>query len=106
MVRKSTDNSGKISSRIVLIYLLSSFFAGLIFAGLAHSAKKRGNLVIGWYLLSMICIGLFGIISYSLFATSSPTKDAFYYWLGISTLISNTIAVIILIKTLFTASND
>jgi hypothetical protein len=39
--------------------------------------------------------------------TSSPTKDSSYYYLGMVSLVSNSIALIILIATLFSKnSND
>ena len=99
MVRKRKENNGK-PILLLVIYLLSSFFSGLVFAILALRAKKRGNTALWWFLLSIICIGLFSFISYSLVYTSSPKKDAFYFYLGLSTLITNGVAAIVLVNTL------
>jgi len=82
-----------------LPYILSSFFSGLVFAIVALIAKKKGKIYIWKLLLSIICIILFSILSYSLVYTSSPKKDAFYFYLGLSSLISNVIAVFVLIRT-------
>ena len=55
----------------------------------------------------LIFIAIFGFLSYTLVLTSSPTKDFSYYYLGIVSLVSNLIALIILITTLFSKnSND
>jgi len=99
MVRKRKEDNRN-PMLLLIIYLLSSFFSGLVFAILALRAKKRGNTVLWWFLLSIICIGLFSFISYSLVYSSSPKKDAIYFYLGLSTLATNGIACLVLIRTL------
>ena len=101
MTRKNTDNTSSTSLAMVVIYLISSFFAGLIFSILAFRSRKNGRSGIGWIILSLLCISIFGFISYSLIYTSSPHKDAGWYWLGISTLIANGIAVLVVLKSFF-----
>jgi hypothetical protein len=85
---------------IVILYLLLSFFGGLTFSILALRAKKNNNTVFWWFLLALVFIGIFGLISYSLVITSSAKKDAGWYYLGISTIIANCLACLILIVTL------
>ena len=50
-----TDNSSKGTSKTSMImllgYLISSVFAGLIFSGLAMKAKSNGGSGIGWGIL-------------------------------------------------------
>jgi hypothetical protein len=96
-----TNSTPNTSLRIVIIYLLSSFFAGLLFSILALRSRKNGNSGIGWIFLSICCITFFGAISYSLFKTSSPNHDAFWYYLGIITLVANGMALLISFFTVF-----
>ena len=100
-----TDSTSKGTSRTSLImligYLISSVFAGLIFSFLAMRSKQNGGSGIGWGLLSLICIGFFGYLGYGLYKTSSPTVDSFWYYFGLISLISNTLALFILILALF-----
>jgi heme A synthase len=80
---------------------------GLLFSILALRAKRKQKTVFWWFLLSLIFIAIFGFLSYTLVLTSSPTKDSSYYYLGMVSLVSNSIALIILIATLFSKnSND
>jgi len=97
MVRIRKGDNGN-PMLLLVIYLLSSFISGLVFAILALRAKKRGDTAFWWFLLSIICIGLFSFISYSLVYTSSTSKDVFYFYLGLSTLATNAIAVLVLIR--------
>jgi hypothetical protein len=90
---------------ILVLYLLFSFLGGLSFSLLALRAKRRNKTVFWWFILAIIFIFFFGLISYSLVVTSSPIKDAGWYYLGISTLVANGVAVFILIVTLFSNSN-
>jgi hypothetical protein len=99
---KSKNNGTSRTSAIILIgYLISSVFAGLIFSGIALRSRNQGNTGIGWGLLSLVCIGIFGFMGYAFFKTSSPLSDAFYYYLGIVTLVANSLALIILFLAFF-----
>jgi hypothetical protein len=81
---------------IIILYLLCSLFSGLIFSIITIRAKKQNKLIVGWFLLSIISIVLFGYLGLALFKTSSPLIDPFYYYLGILTLVLNSIAVLVL----------
>lgn len=100
-----TKHNKDYSLQIVLLYLVLSFFGGLAFSILALRAKKNNNTVIGWFILAILFIGFFGLISYSLVFTSGPEKDAGWYYLGIATLAANTLATFILFITLLTKTN-
>ena len=95
------DNGTSKTSLILLVgYLLSSIFAGLIFSGLAMKAKSNGGSGIGWGVLSLICIAFFGYLGYAVYFTSSPTVDPFWYNIGITSLIANSLAALILLLTI------
>ncbi len=102
MSKKEKNNS----LPFLIIYLIVSLFGGLAFSIFALRAKYRNKTVFWWFLLALIFIGFFGVIAYSLFITSGPTKDKGYYYLAIITLITNALALLILIKTLFTKAID
>ncbi len=87
---------------LLLLYLFSSFFSGLLFSILALRAKSRNKTSFWWGLLSLICIVFFSVLSFSLFKTSSPNKDVVYYYVGLGSLITNSIAIALLILTIFT----
>jgi len=100
-MRKSEAQQLQDSSVKILIgYLLSSFFGGLLFAILAMRAKRRGKTVFWWFLASLIFIGVFGFLSYALFKTDSPTNNPGYYYLGLSSLVANALAFLLLVITL------
>ena len=100
------DNGTSKTSLILLVgYLLSSIFAGLIFSGLAMKAKSNGGSGIGWGVLSLICIAFFGYLGYAVYFTSSPTVDPFWYYFGITSLIANSLAALILLLTILKRSN-
>lgn len=101
MTNSKANTTPNASLKILIIYLLSSFFSALLFSVLAVRARKKGNTGFGWVFLSLCCIALFGIIGYSLVKTSSPSHDAGYYYLGISTLFANALALFISFLTLF-----
>jgi hypothetical protein len=86
---------------MVILYLLGSFFSALIFSVLFWRARGQGRAGIGWVLLTLVAAGVFGTISYSLVHTSSPTHDAGWYYLGLSTLVANGLALLILFLALF-----
>ena len=100
MNNKQDNGTSKTSFILLVGYLLSSIFAGLLFSGLAMRAKSNGGTGIGWGLLSLICIAIFGYMGYAVYFTSSPTVDSFWYYLGITSLIANSIAVLILLLTI------
>lgn len=81
---------------LLVIYLLSSFFGAFLFSILALRAKRKGETVWGWLLLSLLFILIFSVLSYSIVATSSPTKDSVYFFVGVLSLASNFIALVIL----------
>jgi uncharacterized protein with PQ loop repeat len=85
--------------------LLLSFFAGLAFSILAYRTRKKGQYGFGWMFLALCCILFFGILAFSLLKTSSVKVDVGWYYLGLSTLISNGIAILLIIITLFTKRN-
>jgi hypothetical protein len=101
MSKNGNNGTSKTSLIILIGYLISSIFAGLIFSGLTMRARSEGNTGIGWGLLSLICIGIFGFMGYAFFKTSSPLSDAFYYYLGIITLAANGLALFILFLAFF-----
>lgn len=100
MTRHRNEVAGT-SLWIVLLYLASSFFAALVFSILFARARGQGRAGIGWVLLTLLCAGVFGTISYSLFVTSSPAHDLGWYYLGLSTLVANGLALLILFLALF-----
>ena len=76
------DNGTSKTSFILLVgCLLSSIFAGLLFSGSAMKAKSNGGSGIGWGLLSLICIAIFGYLGYAVYFTSSTTVDSFWYFI-------------------------
>jgi hypothetical protein len=99
-----TKQNKDYSLAMVILYLIFSFLGGLTFSILALRAKRNNKTVFWWFLLALIFIGFFGLISYSLVFTSGPNKDAGWYYLGLSTLVANGIAVFILVVTLFSKS--
>ena len=100
MSNKKDNGTSQTSLLILLGYLISSIFAGLIFSGLAMRAKSNGGTGIGWGLLSLICIAIFGYMGYAVYFTSSPTVDPFWYYFGITSLIANSLAALILLLTI------
>jgi peptidoglycan/LPS O-acetylase OafA/YrhL len=99
-----TKQNKDYSLAMVILYLIFSFLGGLTFSILALRAKRNNKTVFWWFLLALIFIGLFGVLSYSFVITSGPAKDPGWYYLGLSTLVANGIAVFILLVTLFTKS--
>jgi len=92
------------SLAFVILYLLFSLMGGLAFSILAFRAKKNNKTVFWWFLLSLCFIAIFCTISYSLVITSGPNKDAGWYYLGVSTLCANALALFILLLTIITKS--
>lgn len=101
MTNSKTNAASNESLKMLSIYLASSFFSGLLFSILAVRARKKGNSGFGWVFLSICCIAFFGVIAYSLVKTSSPSHDVAYYYLGISTLFANGLALFISFLTFF-----
>jgi hypothetical protein len=101
MTNSSSKGTSKTSMIMLLGYLFSSIFAGLIFSGLAMKAKTNGGSGIGWGIISLICIGIFGYLGYALYFTSSPTKDPFWFYFGITSLVSNGLALFIVLVAIF-----
>lgn len=100
MTDNTSKGTGKTSMIMLIVYLLSSVFAGLIFSFLAMKSKSTGGSAIGWGILSILCIGIFGYAGYGFYLTSSPTVDIFWYYFGITSMISNSLALIIIILAL------
>ena len=86
---------------MVFLYLLSSFFSALIFSILYMKARGQGRGGIGWLLLTILAAGVFGTIGYSLVFTSAPSHDAGWYYMGLSTVVANGAALVILFLSLF-----
>jgi CHASE2 domain-containing sensor protein len=86
---------------MVFLYLLFSFFSALLFSILLWRARDKGRAGIGWIVLTLLASGMFGTISYSLVHTSSPAHDAGWYYLGLSALVANGLALLILFLALF-----
>jgi hypothetical protein len=101
MASKSSSTSGSFSLKLALVYLLSSFLASLLFSALALRSRSNGNGGWVWIVLSLICLIVFGTISYSLIITSSPTHDSGWYYLGCSALFANGLSVLLLIVAFF-----
>jgi hypothetical protein len=91
------DLNSNFSIKLILFYLLASFFGGLVFSVLTYRSRKHGNSGIGWFLLSFFFIFIFSYISFALFKTSSANHEAFWYYLSISTFAANSVALFILI---------
>jgi len=89
---------------LLFVYLISSFFSGLLFSIFAYRAKSRNRNSFWWGLLSLICIAVFSVLSFSLFRTSSPNHDAVYFYIGFGSLITNAMALLILLITVFKTS--
>jgi hypothetical protein len=100
----STDKNSPLL--FLFIYLIFSFFTGLIFSILSLRAKNRGKTYGWWWILSLICICCFSFIGYIFLSTSTPAFDPVYYYLGMSTLSTNLLAFIILIITLFKSKKN
>lgn len=98
---KKQEGTASISLAIVIVYLISSFFASFIFSCLAFRSRKNGNGAWGWIFLSLVCSILFGYLSLAFVETSSPTHDKGWYYLGLSTLVSNAISMLILVFLFF-----
>jgi hypothetical protein len=101
MTDSSSKGTSKTSMIMLLGYLISSVFAGLIFSFLAMRSKSNGGSGIGWGILSLLCIAFFGYMGYALFFTSSPTKDPFWFYFGITSLVSNGLALFIVLLAIF-----
>jgi hypothetical protein len=101
MTNSSSKGTSKTSLIILLGYIISSIFAGLIFSGLAMKAKTNGGSGIGWGILSLLCIAFFGYMGYAVYFTSSPTKDPFWFYFGITSLVSNGLALFIVLLAIF-----
>lgn len=101
MVRHTHSSQGRSSARFVLVYLVLSIFSALVFSVLYRRAVNKGGKGIIWFILTVVCAALYGTIGYSLVLTSSPTVDSGYYYLGLTTLISNGLAVLVLVFRFF-----
>jgi hypothetical protein len=102
---KKQEGTAGISMAIVIVYLISSFFASIIFSCLAFQSRKNGNGGWGWIILSLVCVVIFGYLSLAFIETSSPTHDKGWYYLGCSTLVSNAISMFIMFFSLFIKRN-
>jgi zinc transporter ZupT len=100
MSNKQGHGTSQTSLIILLGYIISSIFAGLIFSILAMRAKSNGGSGLGWGLLSLFCIAFFGYMGYAVYFTSSPSVDSFWYYLGMTSLIANALAAVILFLTI------
>ena len=97
MVRRKNTNESRTSWIIVLLYLFLSVFTALIFSILYRRSVNEGNKGIVWIVMSIICALFYGTMALSLVVTSTPTIDAGYFWLGVITLASNSLAILLII---------
>jgi hypothetical protein len=97
MVRRNNTNDSRTSWIIVLLYLFLSIFAALIFSILYRRSVNKGKKGIIWIVLSVLCALFYGTIALSLVVTSTPTVDAGYFWLGIITMVANSLAILLII---------
>jgi hypothetical protein len=102
---KKQEGTAGVSLAIVIVYLISSFFASFIFSCLAFRSRKNGKGGWGWIVLSLVCVVIFGYLSLAFIKTSSPTHDKGWYYLGCSTLVSNAISMLILFFSFFIKRN-
>jgi hypothetical protein len=58
---------------------------------------NKGKKGIVWIVFAVLCALFYGTIALSLVVTSSPNVDAGYFWLGVITLVSNSLAILLLI---------
>lgn len=101
MTKNHTMADKKSPLLMLFLYLFLSLFTGLIFSIFALKAKNKGSTYGWWWTLSILSSLFFGFIAYVFLATSSLKNDIFYFYLGIATLLSNGLAFIILLCTLF-----
>jgi hypothetical protein len=102
---KKQEGTAGVSLAIVIVYLISSFFASFIFSCLAFQSRKNGKGGWGWIFLSLVCFLIFGYLSLAFVETSSPTHDKGWYYLGCSTLVSNAFSMLILFISFFIKRN-
>jgi hypothetical protein len=101
MKNNPAELNSNFSIKLMLFYLLSSFFGGLLFSILSYRSRKKGNAGFGWIILSIVFIVIFSYISFALYKTSSANHDAFWYYLSLSTIAANSIALFILLMSFF-----
>jgi quinol-cytochrome oxidoreductase complex cytochrome b subunit len=97
MVRQKRNNQSRTSWIIVLLYLFLSIFAALVFSILYRRSVNKGKKGIVWIVFAVLCALFYGTIALSLVVTSSPNLDAGYFWIGIITLVSNALALLLII---------
>jgi hypothetical protein len=96
MVKSKNEVVGNTSLAILLLYLFLSILSSLLFCIFYFRAVNKGNAGIGWFILTLVCAIFYGVIAYSLVVTSSPSKDAGYYYLGVFTIFTNSLALLLL----------
>lgn len=101
MKTKTSNSNPKTSLWIAFTYLFLSFFAALRFSILAYRSRNNGNSGLVWILLSIICIAFFGFLSIGYIESSSLKNDVFWYYLGWSSLIVNSVSLLIVVKSIF-----
>ena len=101
MKRSTSEGTSRTSLILLLGYLISSVFAGLIFSFLTIRSKSNGETGIGWGILSLICIFIFGYLGFALYVTSDAAIEPFWYYFGLISIISNALAFLILTLAIF-----
>jgi len=96
--RKKGDASMSGGATFIFLYLLLSIFSALVFSILFRRSINKGNGGIGWLLLTVVSAFFYGVIAVAFIKTSSPNKDAGYFWLGCITLLANAVALLLLVK--------
>jgi hypothetical protein len=97
MGRKKANNQSNGSLGFILLFLILSIFSALLFSILYRRSVNKGNKGIGWIVLTILCALFFGYIALSLVLHSSPSVDAGYYWLGVITLATNLLAILLIV---------
>jgi len=95
-MKSKNTAQGRTSLIIVLLYLFLSIFSSFIFSILYRRTVNKGNKGIIWFVLTIVCALFYGTIALSLVVTSSPSIDAGYYYLGLITIVSNSLALLLL----------
>jgi hypothetical protein len=96
---QSSDNSNLLV-KYAVIFILASFFAALAF-GIIALSTQRFWLKLLLFLLVLISVAFFGVLSYSLIKTSSPAHDAIYYYFGMISFIGNALGLLFAFISLF-----
>ena len=82
----------------LLLYLFLLFASALFFTGKLARARRVGRAGIGWALMAVLCILLFGAVGLSLVVYSDPSVEAGWYWFGWAVFAVNVLALLRLFR--------